>query len=61
MGAKVPSPLIKEVVAVRLSPSEQQRIRELAQAHGVAFSVALRAAVEVGLNKILETKREKPR
>lgn len=56
------SPSTKTLIAVRLTPYEQQRIRELAAAHGVAFSVALRTTIEVGLSKILDVRGyENPR
>ena len=48
------SPDTKILIAFRLSPADHQRIVELAQKHGVPFSVALRAALEVGLSQILD-------
>lgn len=56
------SPSTKTLIAVRLTPYEQERIRELAVAHNVTFSLALRTAIEVGLSKILDARGyEKPR
>lgn len=48
------SPTAKIHITLRLAPSEHQQIRELAEKHGVPFTVALRAALEVGLTKIFD-------
>ena len=50
------SPMAKTLVSVRLTPYERQRIIELAKAHHVTFSLALRTAIEVGLSKILDAR-----
>lgn len=45
---------IKTLVCVRLSLYQDERIREISEAHNVSRSVAIRTLLEIGLSRILD-------
>ncbi len=45
---------IKTLVCVRLSPYQDERIREISESHNVSRSVTIRTILEIGLSRILD-------